>query len=268
MHRRLAPLLLLLIACLAIPGPSGLRAQPYPPPTGAGSPEVRQAGGATAGEIQAAVDAFRADLGGDNNGVGGSFPGGRREINWDAVPDARSAPNDLPADFFNTTSARGAVFVSPGPGFQLSANEGVAAVRFGNLNPAYAGAFSVFSAQRLFTALGTNEYDVQFFVPGSTTPAAVSGFGAVFTNVRLADTTAIEYFDVVGASLGRWSAPVSGPAGLAFLGVSFPGESRVARVRLTTGTVALGAYATDTATDNVVAIDDFVYGEPQATAAP
>ncbi len=43
-------------------------------------------------------------------GANGSFGGLRREINWDGVPDARSDPNPFPADFFNTTSPRGAVF--------------------------------------------------------------------------------------------------------------------------------------------------------------
>jgi hypothetical protein len=263
MPRRLLSPLLLLLACLAAaPAVAPARAQPYPP-YGGDAAVVRQAAGPAAADLQAAVEAFRADLGGDNNGVGGAFPGGRREINWDGVPDARSSPNDLPADFFNTTSPRGAVFVSPAGRFQVSANEGVAAVRFGDINPAYADAFAVFSAQRLFVALDTTEYDVLFFVPGTDTPAAVAGFGAVFTNVRLPGAAAIEYFDAAGASLGRWDAPTSGAAGLSFLGVSFPGAPHIARVRLTAGTLPLGPYAADSDTDNVVAIDDLLYGEPQ-----
>ena len=75
---------------------------------------TRIAVGANAAAIQATVDLFRADLGGVNNGVGSSLTTGRREINWDGVPDAQSAPNILPFDFFNTTSPRGAVFESIG----------------------------------------------------------------------------------------------------------------------------------------------------------
>jgi hypothetical protein len=73
---------------------------------------TRSAAGANAASIQATVDQFRADLGGVNNGVGDSFPSGRREINWDGVPDNRAEPNRLPFNFFNTTSPRGAVFES------------------------------------------------------------------------------------------------------------------------------------------------------------
>ena len=72
------------------------------------TPFIRFANGANPAAIQATVDLFRADLGGTNNGVGSSFTSGRREINWDGVPDANSAPNFLPVDFFNVNSPRGA----------------------------------------------------------------------------------------------------------------------------------------------------------------
>src|SRR5262249_9038780 len=71
---------------------------------------VRSAAGADPASIQATVDQFRNDLGGSNNGVGNSFATGRREINWDGVPDNFAAPNNLPANFFNANSARGVVF--------------------------------------------------------------------------------------------------------------------------------------------------------------
>src|SRR5579884_801410 len=57
-------------------------------------PIVEQGSGANPAAIQGAVDAFRADLGGANNGVGGSFSSGRREINWDGTPDNFSSPNN------------------------------------------------------------------------------------------------------------------------------------------------------------------------------
>src|SRR5687767_4625236 len=74
------------------------------------APVVRQVGGANAAAIQTIVATLRADLGGAYNGVGGSFISGRREINWDGVPDANSQPNSLANNFFNVNSPRGLVF--------------------------------------------------------------------------------------------------------------------------------------------------------------
>src|SRR5678815_4136489 len=73
--------------------------------------------------VTATRDAFRTAVGGETTaGANGSFGGVRREINWDGVPDALSAPNNLPANFFNVNSPRGAVFSTAGTGFQVSAN--------------------------------------------------------------------------------------------------------------------------------------------------
>src|SRR5256712_10167607 len=134
------------------------------------APVVFEASGASPADIQAAVDAFRTFLGALNPNVASSFPSGRREINWDGVPDAFSAPNNLPANFFNANSPRGAVFFTPGSGFQVSAKSGnptVTALRFGNINPNYLNDFQTFSPERLFTALDSNVTDVLFFVPGT-----------------------------------------------------------------------------------------------------
>src|SRR5215510_7611131 len=72
------------------------------------------ASGANPAAILATVDSYRAALGTLNPNVAGSFGTGRREINWDGVPDGFSAPNNLPANFFNANSPRGAVFFTPG----------------------------------------------------------------------------------------------------------------------------------------------------------
>src|SRR5437762_4287839 len=135
--------------------------------------------GVNAAAITPARDAFRNDLGGGMvAGANGSFGGLRREINWDGVPDALSAPNNLPANFFNVNSPRGVVFATPGTGFQVSANAGIAPVQFDNIDPTYSATFETFSPQRLFTALDSNTLDVLFFVPGTTTVGLTSGFGA------------------------------------------------------------------------------------------
>ena len=230
------------------------------------APVVFSAAGPNPASIQATVDAYRAALGQLNPNVAGSFGSGRREINWDAVPAAMSAPNNLAANFFNVNSPRGVVFTTPGTGFQVSANAADGPIEFDNLNPAYSAQFQTFSPQKLFTALGSNILDVNFFVAGSTTPATVSGFGSVFTDVDLANTTSIEYFDQNNVSLGTFFAPVANN-GLSFLGVSFNAGERISRVRITNGNLVIGPSENGTTTD-VVVMDDFIYGEPTNVPEP
>jgi hypothetical protein len=229
------------------------------------------ASGANPASIQTTVDAYRTALGTLNPNVAGSFASGRREINWDGVPDALSAPNLLPANFFNVNSPRGVVFSTPGTGFQVSATAASGTpVEFGNINATYTTIFQTFSPQRLFTALGSNVVDVNFFVPGSTTPATTSGFGAVFTDVDLASTTSIQFFDETDTSLGTFFVPaLAGSENLSFLGVLFNAGERIGRVRITSGNAALGAATNDAppGTDLVV-MDDFIYVEPQGAVTP
>ena len=228
-------------------------------------PVVFEASGASPADLQSSVDDFRFFLGPLNPNVANSFPNGRREINWDAVPDAFASPHPMPANFFNANSPRGAVFFTPGTGFEISAdsdNPTNTPVRFGNLNPVFPQIFSTFSPQRLFTALGSNITEMLFFVPGSPTGATVEGFGSVFTDVSRADSTKIEYFDVHGALLfSRNVLPGTTNRGsLSFLGVGFDAGERVYMVRITSGNRVAKTPARD-----VVVMDDFIYGEPQGT---
>jgi len=228
----------------------------------AADPEVFEASGANPADILAEVNAFRNFLG-TNNGVGGTFGTGRREINWDGVPDAFSAPNLLPANFFNSNSPRGVVFFTLGTGFQVSAdsnNPTNTPVRFGNIHPVYPQLFSTFSPERLFTALDSTITEILFFTPGTTHSATVKGFGAVFTDVNVEDSTKIEYFDVTGKLLLSQNV-LPGPTNrgsLSFLGVGFETAS-VFFVRITSGNRVLKVPDRD-----VVVMDDFIYGEPQA----
>jgi PEP-CTERM motif len=231
-----------------------------------GAPIVFSAAGNSPADIQATVDAFRAALGTLNPNVSGSFGTGRREINWDGVPNSFAAPNNLPANFFNVNSPRGVVFATPGTGFQVSANAGVAPVEFGNINPNYPNLFEPFSAQRLFTALDSTVTDVSFFIPGSTTPAFTTGFGAVFTDVDLANTSSLQFFGPGGSALADpFPVPnASGDETLSFLGVLFNAGELVSKVRVTSGNQALSA--ANTAND-VTVLDDFIYGEPRLAVA-
>jgi hypothetical protein len=231
--------------------------------TTAAAPITFSAAGSSPASIQATVDAYRTDLGGLNPNVAGSFGSGRREINWDGVPDALSAPTFLPANFFNVNSPRGVVFTTPGIGFQVSASAASGTpVEFGNINATYPSEFQTFSPQRLFTAIGSNSLDVNFFVPGSTTPALTRGFGSVFTDVDLQNVTSIEFFAANNASLGVFfveAGPVANES-LSFLGVDF-GSNIVSRVRITNGNTALGP--NETGAVDLVVMDDFLYGEPK-----
>ena len=210
-----------------------------------------------------ARNAFRTILGGGTvAGANGSFGGVRREINWDGVPDAFSAPNNLPANFFNANSPRGAVFSTPGNGFQVSATAASGTpVRFGNINPTYPGTFTAFSPERLFTPLSSNVMSVSFFVPGTSLPATVSGFGAIFTDVDTLNGASLQFFDAANKPIGSAIAPTSA-GDVSFVGVSFDAGERIRTVLITAGNSALGPNNAPPGID-VVAMDDFIYAEPQ-----
>lgn len=217
-------------------------------------------------EAATKVEEYRQLLGGINNGGNPGSQGatGYREVNWDSVPDERSAPNPYPADFFNAKEsprARGLVLSTPGTALMVSAdsaNPTGTLPRFGNINPKYPNSFSAFSEERLFSPVGSNVAEVTFFVPGTDTPAVVRGFGAIYTDIDT-DHTAFEYFDIDGKSLGKYGAPIV-DNGLSFLGVVFR-EAVIHRVRVAYGTDALGP--DDGGGIDVAVMDNFIYGEPQ-----
>ncbi|GLC24349.1 PEP-CTERM sorting domain-containing protein [Roseisolibacter agri] len=239
-------------------------------PVAASAQVVRSAAGPTAADITAARDQFRVDLGGGNvPGAAGLFSdgtGARREINWDAVPDQFASPNNLPANFFNVNSPRGAIFSTPGSGFRVSAdavNPTATPIAFGEINPTYGATFAAFSPERLFTAVGSNIVDVQFFLAGTDTPALTRGFGAIFVDVDMSGTS-IEYFGLTGNSLGVFAVPgLVGSQTFSFLGVSWD-DAIVSRVRIIAGTTGLGP--NDGGSTDVVVMDDFLYGNPTAAA--
>lgn len=225
---------------------------------------VFSAAGAAPDDIRKTVDDFRLVTGAAVNAPGS--PGAaenRRDINWDGVPDAVSAPGALPPDFFNKNSARGVVFSSQEKGwvgFQVSGKAGVTDVRFDNFLYGYSDIFKTFSAERLFSSTGSHVYDVDFFVPGTQDRGSAHSFGAVFTNVAIPTTSSIEYFTADGVSLGKYYVRVAA-RGLSFLGVSFPGRV-IAKVRITPGTDSLGVADNPGGGVNIVVLDDFLYSEP------
>lgn len=228
----------------------------------------------TDAEITAVLNQFRDALGPLNANVPGSFGTGRREINWDGVPDSASAPNAFPGDFFNVNvagRARGAVFVTFGDGFQVSAdsdNPTGTPINFANVNPQYGSLFRAFSPPRLFTPVGNNVFAVDFFVPGTNMPATVSGFGAVFSDVDALGSTVLLFISETSPLTTVFAPVATTPSGGAsFIGVLFDAGERVSAIEIASGNVRIGPGQNEGPLSgggfaDAVVMDDFVYGEP------
>jgi hypothetical protein len=164
---------------------------------------------------------------------------------------------------------RGALFTTPGTGFLQTPLNDPALL---SINPTYDTTLNFFSPPRIFTPVGSNVTDMTFSVPGTNgaVPATVSGFGAVFTNVNIADVTRLEFFDPAGKELLSVSVdPGTAPKGsLSFLGAVDTAGAEIAEVRITTGARALGPNNNPAGGVNVVAMDDFIYSEPAAVPEP
>ncbi len=225
--------------------------------------------GASASDIVDEVNVFRAALGNPNNGnATGPLLTGRREINWDGggPPVINGTAPVTPFNVFLDT--RGASFTTPGSGLTQAAVTG-GLLSLDTINATYATTFTTFSQNRLFTPLGSTITDATFSIPGTngTVAATITGFGVVFTDVDLANSSSLQFFDTLGASLGSFSVP-AGPAGnasLSFLGVIFNAGEQIARVRITSGNTPLGP--TDAPGVDVVVMDDVLYSEPRAVLA-
>jgi hypothetical protein len=188
---------------------------------------------------------------------------GRREINWDGGGSTVTTPGTSPFTVFQ--NIRGGTFTTPGTGFLQTP---VNTPEFLAINPTYGTTFAPFSPVRVFTPLGSNIVDATFSIPGTNgiVPAVVRGFGAVFSDVDLTNTTSLQFFDPSGVSLGTFFAPASaGNQTFSFLGVFFNAGEQIARVRLVNGNAALGH--NDGGGVDVVVMDDFLYSEPAAVAA-
>jgi hypothetical protein len=212
------------------------------------------------GDITAAVNDFRTLLGPANTAAG-EQPTGRREINWDgAGANPFDNRNDFPPDFFNTTVKAGAVFTTAGTGFRNDSTS------FAEVNPAYAAQFSFFSPNKIFSPVGSNVLDVLLRVAGQPTPAVVRGFGVVFSDVDVANTTTVQLFAQDGSSLGTLTAPVRSDArGLSFVGVSYD-QPVIARARITLGSGTLAVNVNDVSAGgsaDLVVLDNVVYSEPR-----
>lgn len=146
-----------------------------------------------------------------------------------------------------------------------SSNPTSTPIEFGNIDGIYPTLFQAFTPERLFSSLDSNILDVAFFIPGTTTPAITTGFGAIFTDVDLANTTSLAFFDTADNLLGTFFVPeMAGDETLSFLGILFTEGELVSSVRIILGNQALSAGNTN---GDFVVLDDFIYGEPRLAPA-
>ena len=244
-------------------------------PAASAVPVVFQAAGPTVASIQSTVDAFREALGANNGNTPGPLDTGRREINWDGGGSTATSPAPNPFDGF--LACRGARFTTLWTGFVQAPLDGLATTF---KNQTYLTTFQAFSPVRLFSTVGSSITNARFFVPGGgEVPATVSGFGAIFVDVdtqgpnesvgaggRRRIPSTMSFFSAEGRTLFTVPVPASrGNATLSFLGVLFD-DARIARVRIRAGDIAPGP--NDSSANDVVMLDDFIYGEPQAVNNP
>jgi hypothetical protein len=92
--------------------------------------------------------------------------------------------------------------------------------------------------------------------------AAVSAFGAVFSDVDSQSTTTIQLFGPGDVPLGEpFPVPAApGDATFSFLGVRFEDGTLISRVRITTGNA--NPELADGSGMDVVMMDDFIFSEP------
>jgi hypothetical protein len=229
-----------------------------------------EGGDNTTASIQDTVDDFREALGDPNNGnAPGPLPTGRREINWDGGGNnPTTAPAGTPFNGF--LGIRGAQFTTPGTGF-VQAPPGEEPGGTGGFdtffnNPTLSSTFNDFSPLRIFSPVGSNITDVGFFIPGTNgaQPATVSGFGAIFTDVDLADSTSLQFFDIGDNLLFQDFVPAGTVSNLSFsfLGAIADAGEEIFRVRITSGNAAIASSSPGDV--DIVAMDDFLYSEPNA----
>jgi hypothetical protein len=234
-------------------------------------PTVFQAAGPNATSIQSSVDQFRAALGANNGVTAPPQPltAGRREINWDGGNPANTATTLSPTPLDAFLVGRGARFTTPGAGFVQAPATGLADL-FGN--PSYANIFKPFSPLRLFSPLDSNVTDTLFFVPGGgEVKATTRGFGVVYgrrpsgreaTPAPMGKrhaSTRIEFFSADGEDYSALRARITRNGNLTFFGIVFD-DPRIARVR----SQPVRPGPDDSRKRDVVMMDDFIYGEPQA----
>jgi hypothetical protein len=252
----------------------------------AGAPTVfsDHGGDNMSGNALAAEQAFETASGGVKNTAPAPQANGFRVITWDAVKldGTDFGGNSLVVDAGKTVAIPINRFQAQGSFFETA--YAVSGDGFQSVNPNVKSAtpalFPGFSPSNVFAMFNDNSIDFNFVVPSdaATTPqpAATRGFGAIFRNVELANSTSIEYFSG-STSLGKFFVPAGAQGEAEFLGVLFP-NAVVTHISITLGTDVLfnfngktfsGGGADNPAMGHNLAVtDDFVYPEPVPLSEP
>ncbi len=226
-----------------------------------------------------ALASFESAIGGVKNTATSPQNGGFRTITWDGVKvdgtDSVAGPNSttvitpghtvgIPLDRFQGSGVFfGAVYAVSNDGFM-------------DVNPSVAGLFPAFSTPNTFAMFNDNGIDFTFIAPSSPNTAPVSaadkGFGAVFLNVQQPGTT-IQYFH--GSTLiDTLNVPTNASPGAAVFAGELFNSPEVTNVLLTLGQGVIFKFdgttitpgGANTPTNNLVAVDDWVFPEPVALA--
>jgi hypothetical protein len=190
---------------------------------------------------------------------------GRREINWDGLPDSlenKALPNDLfnpTGENANQLMQRGVVYSSTGS-FMISSNG------FATINEEAASEFSAFSGTKTFANTTAVKWDVKFQKAGTTESASVQSFGLVFSDVDKNNSTSLEFFNGE-KSIGKYFVPAhDATSSFSFLAVQFRNKERITSVTVShDGFLAEGTRDISVGgTRDLVVLDDFIYSEPVA----
>jgi hypothetical protein len=191
---------------------------------------------------------------------------GRREINWDGVPDSLM-DKKLADDFFNPTESNAPVARQRGLAYSPDNGEFMVSNKnFENINPLAASQFSSFSGNKTFANVSSSLWPVEFQVAGQKTPAFVKGFGAVFSDVDLNNSTSLEFFNGT-KSIGKYFVPPHDVTNsFSFLGVYFKNNEKITKVLVSHKGFLSGGQkdVTDNGPDDLIILDDFLYSEPMA----
>lgn len=214
------------------------------------------------GAISDDIERFRNLLGGPVNQTPGASSG-RREINWDGVPDNLEG-KALPNDFFNPTGPTAVASMQRGLNYSGDGSFMVSSNGFANLNQSAASQFSPFSGTKVFANTTAAQWQIEFEVAGTDLTAGVKGFGMVFSDVDNPNSTSLEFFDG-DKSLGKHFVPAhEAGASFSFLGIYFDNGEIITKVVVThDGFLSEGVKdVSDNGTKDLVVVDDFIYSEP------